>query len=204
MIGRFVSVVSLILATVICCRGSAKDLGDLKPDQTIRTLRVANLYADSNGQIVGAKFREIRSGAPIYIFGIETVPQVFMWIDTPAESNEGLAHSLEHLLGGKGTKGRYVNLLKEMRLAEMQRRRLMISTFTAFPREPAWMAFLSSSTHGLMPSTNLISLILRPSGSFITMESRSILQPGKRCWWNRVQFTTKCSQDKALIPIILN
>src|SRR6185312_11529667 len=117
MIGRFVSVVSLILATVICCRGSAKDLGDLKPDQTIRTLRVANLYADSNGQIVGAKFREIRSGAPIYVFGIETVPQVFMWIDTPAESNEGLAHSLEHLLGGKGTKGRYVNLLKEMRLS---------------------------------------------------------------------------------------
>ncbi|MGH9565182.1 MAG: hypothetical protein ACRD4I_04280, partial [Candidatus Angelobacter sp.] len=40
-----------------------------------------------------------------------------MWVDTPAESNAGLAHSLEHLLASKGTKGRYANLLKEMRLS---------------------------------------------------------------------------------------
>ena len=80
-------------------------------------LRVANLYADSGGHIVGAKFRDVRSGAPIYLLQIETVPQVFMWVDTPADSNTGVAHSLEHLLGGKGTKGRYVSLLKEMRLS---------------------------------------------------------------------------------------
>lgn len=89
----------------------------LKPDQTIGTLRVGNLYAASNGQIVGAKFWETRSGAPIYVLEIETVPQVFMWVDTPAQSNAGLPHSLEHLLAGKGTKGRYVSLLKEMRLS---------------------------------------------------------------------------------------
>ena len=115
MIGRFISVASLIIAAVISCRGS--DLAALRPDQTIGSLRVANLYADSNGQIVGAKFWESRSGAPIYVLEIETVPQVFMWIDTPAQSNAGLPHSLEHLLAGKGTKGRYVSLLKEMRLS---------------------------------------------------------------------------------------
>lgn len=117
MIRRFVSVISLIVAAVICCRGSSRDLASLKHHETVGTLRVANLYADSNGQIVGAKFREIRSGTPIYLFEIETVPQVFMWVDTPAQSNAGLAHSLEHLLAGKGTKGRYVSLLKEMRLS---------------------------------------------------------------------------------------
>jgi Zn-dependent M16 (insulinase) family peptidase len=86
--------------------------------QAIVGLRVANLYSGSDGQIVGAKFWDIRSGAPIYLFQIETVPQVFMWVDTPAHSNTGLAHSLEHLLGGKGTKGRYASLLKEMRLSQ--------------------------------------------------------------------------------------
>lgn len=89
----------------------------LKRDQAVAGLRVANLYADSGGHIVGAKFQNVRSGAPIYLLQIETVPQVFMWVDTPADSDTGVAHSLEHLLGGKGTKGRYVSLLKEMRLS---------------------------------------------------------------------------------------
>ena len=41
-----------------------------------------------------------------------------MWVDTPALSNRGLAHSLEHLLARKGTKGRYLNLLRIMRLSQ--------------------------------------------------------------------------------------
>jgi hypothetical protein len=93
------------------------DLAGLRRDQAIGGVRVANLYSDSDGKIVGAKFLHIRSGAPIYFFQIETVPQVFMWVDTPATSNAGLPHSLEHLLGSKGTKGRYINLLTEMRLS---------------------------------------------------------------------------------------
>jgi predicted Zn-dependent peptidase len=93
------------------------DLARLKKGQAIGGVRVANLYSDSDGKIVGAKFWHLRSGAPIYLFQIETVPQVFMWVDTPVTSNDGLPHSLEHLLGGKGTKGRYLNLLKEMRLS---------------------------------------------------------------------------------------
>jgi Zn-dependent M16 (insulinase) family peptidase len=93
------------------------DLAGLKKGQAVGGVRVENLYSDSDCKIVGAKFRHIRSGAPIYFFQIDTVPQVFMWVDTPATSNNGLAHALEHLLGGKGTKGRYLNLLKEMRLS---------------------------------------------------------------------------------------
>jgi Zn-dependent M16 (insulinase) family peptidase len=83
----------------------------------ISGLRVSNLYADSRGQIVGGKFLDIRSGAPIYLLQIDTVPQVFMWVDTPADSDAGVAHSLEHLLAGKGTRGRYVGLLTEMRFS---------------------------------------------------------------------------------------
>src|SRR5579859_5417 len=118
MIRRALFAVCFLAFTRICSWGdSSVDLAGLKKGQAIGGVRVANLYSDSDGKIVGAKFRHIRSGAPIYFFQIETVPQVFMWVDTPATSNNGLPHSLEHLLGGKGTKGRYLNLLKEMRLS---------------------------------------------------------------------------------------
>jgi Zn-dependent M16 (insulinase) family peptidase len=117
MIGRIVFVVCLLAVAHNCCRASTRDLAALKNGEPVGGLRCANLYADSEGHIVGAKFWDVRSGAPIYLLQIETVPQVFMWVDTPADSNKGAAHALEHLLGGKGTKGRYISLLKEMRLS---------------------------------------------------------------------------------------
>lgn len=117
MSNRAFFVVLLLAWFQPCCQGASKDLAALRRDQAVGDLRVANLYVESDGNVVGAKFWHTRTGAPIYLFQIDTAPQVFMWIDTPADSNEGLAHSLEHLLAGKGTKGRYATLLKEMRLS---------------------------------------------------------------------------------------
>ena len=113
--------VSFVVFIIACLQGScfscSGELGQLKKNDSVGDLRVSNLYADSDGKVVGAKLWHVWSGAPIYLFQIETVPQAFMWVDTPANSNAGLAHSLEHLLASKGTKGRYLNLLKEMRLS---------------------------------------------------------------------------------------
>ena len=78
----------------------------------------SQIYSDQEGKIIGVKFWHSPSGAPVFLSQIETIPQAFM-IDTPADSvdaDKGLPHALEHLLGGKGTKGRYVNLLRELRL----------------------------------------------------------------------------------------
>ena len=112
--------VGILLFTVLQspCLVFAGDLSALKKDQAVADFRVANLYVDSDGKVVGAKFWHARTGAPVFLFQIETVPQTFMWIDTPADSNRGLPHSLEHLLAGKGTKGRYVSLLRDMRLSQ--------------------------------------------------------------------------------------
>jgi hypothetical protein len=98
--------------------GLAQDLPELKQNQSIADFRVANLYSDSEGRIVGGKFWYAPTGAPIYLLQIETAPQTFMWVDVPADSNDGVPHSLEHLLASKGTKGRYLSLLKEMRFSE--------------------------------------------------------------------------------------
>jgi Zn-dependent M16 (insulinase) family peptidase len=97
---------------------SAEDLSRLKSNQQVSDFRVTNLYADTDGRVVGAKFQHISTGAPVFFLQIETVPQAFIWVDTPDDSNKGLPHSLEHLLAGKGTKGRYFDLLQAMRFGE--------------------------------------------------------------------------------------
>lgn len=97
--------------------GAPVRLSELRAGQRIADFEVANLYADAGKQIVGAKFVHSATGAPIYILQIDTTPQVFMWVDTPVDSNRGLPHALEHLLVGKGTTGRYCTLLTGMRLS---------------------------------------------------------------------------------------
>ena len=93
----------LALALLFSCLqasgvGSAKlvqDLSALERDQTLAEFRVANLYSDAQGKIMGVKLWHIPTGAPVFLLQIETLPQAFMWIDTPDNSNRGLAHSLE-------------------------------------------------------------------------------------------------------------
>lgn len=117
MPGRLALIVFVVFLVQNRSVASPEHLVDLRKDERVGDLRVRNLYADSDRHIIGAKFLHDPTGAPIYLFQIETVPQAFMWIDAPANSNAGLAHALEHLLGGKGTTGRYLNLLRDMRLS---------------------------------------------------------------------------------------
>lgn len=95
----------------------SQDLSALKQNQIVSDFKVVNLYKGSDGTIMGGKFIHSPTMVPVYLLQIETVPQVFMWVDTPAISNRGLAHSLEHLLAGKGIKGRYAASLTGMRLS---------------------------------------------------------------------------------------
>jgi len=118
MLSLVLRIAGLLLLFIGCANIDAEDLSDLKKDQTIADFRVTNLYADASGKVVGAKFLHVPSKAPVYILQIETAPQAFLWVDAPATSNRGLAHSLEHLLASKGTKGRYLNLLRTMRFSQ--------------------------------------------------------------------------------------
>lgn len=118
MRAQFVLISIVLISFGATNRIVAQELSDLKQNQKIGDFAVANLYADADGKIVGAKFLHTLSSAPVFVIQIETAPQTFMWVDTPALSNRGLAHSLEHLLSRKGTKGRYLNLLRIMRLSQ--------------------------------------------------------------------------------------
>jgi Zn-dependent M16 (insulinase) family peptidase len=111
-------ILSLIVAVLTLHHSAlAVHLSELKRGQRLSGLQVQNVFSDSDGAIVGAKFLHIATGAPVFFLQLETVPQVLTWIDTPTNSNQGLPHSLEHLLT-KGTKGRYLQLLEQMHLDE--------------------------------------------------------------------------------------
>ncbi len=114
---RSVCVMALVLVWQALAFASS-DLTLLKKGEKLADFQVEHLYSDSEGKIIGAKVLHIPTGAPVFLLQIETVPQVFTWVDSPSDSDRGLPHALEHLLIAKGSKGRYLNLLEGMRLSD--------------------------------------------------------------------------------------
>ena len=92
------------------------DLAKLKPDQQIASFKTENIYENELGQAVGARFRHIPSGFVLDLLRIQSVPQAFMWVNSFPPSNMGEPHTCEHLMLGKGNRGRYVASLEEMSL----------------------------------------------------------------------------------------
>ncbi len=88
----------------------------LKQNQKIADFRVEHIYDNDIGQAMGARFRHIPSGFVLDLLRIQSVPQAFIWVNSPPPSDQGEPHTCEHLLLGKGTKGRYVASLEDMSL----------------------------------------------------------------------------------------
>ena len=79
---------------------------------------VSYAYADeaAEGQLSG--FRAVHtSGFVLDVLWATVVPQALMWVNAPLDSDRGDAHTCEHLLLGKGSRGRAVAQQEEMLLA---------------------------------------------------------------------------------------
>ncbi|MEA3296868.1 MAG: hypothetical protein U9R56_03300 [candidate division Zixibacteria bacterium] len=92
-------------------------LEELQPNQTVHGFSVVNLYENSSDRAMGVRFISDRYGFIIDLLQIESVPQAFYWVKTPPTSSKGEPHACEHLLLGKGNRGRYVAALEDMTLA---------------------------------------------------------------------------------------
>jgi Zn-dependent M16 (insulinase) family peptidase len=77
---------------------------------------VNSLYLDGRDVAIGARFLHKNTGFTIDLFHIQSVPQGFFWVNSPSETDMGEPHTCEHLLLGKGNKGRYVASLEDMTL----------------------------------------------------------------------------------------
>ncbi len=91
-------------------------LENLKPNEEIAAFRTEYLYDNGTGTLIGARFRHMPSGMILDVLRIQSVPQAYMWVNTPPPSDKGEPHTCEHLLLGKGNKGRYVASLEDMSL----------------------------------------------------------------------------------------
>src|SRR5688572_29290689 len=80
----------------------------LTEGQTINGFRTTAVYLNDADAPMGARFKHQRSGFTLDVLDIQSVPQAFVWVTTFPSSDMGEPHTQEHLLLGKGNKGRDV------------------------------------------------------------------------------------------------
>ncbi|MBU0982774.1 MAG: insulinase family protein, partial [candidate division Zixibacteria bacterium] len=108
--------VTLLLALLSLPVMADTDLATLTENQRIADFSTECLYQNELGKVMGARFRHVPSGFVLDLLRIQSVPQSFIWVNTHPATDQGTPHTLEHLLLGKGTKGRWVASYEDMSL----------------------------------------------------------------------------------------
>ncbi|MCA1620950.1 MAG: hypothetical protein LC795_16910 [Acidobacteria bacterium] len=89
----------------------------LAEGQAAAGFRAEAVYLNDSGKPFGARFRHARTGFTLDFLQIQSVPQVFAWVNSFPTSEMGEPHTQEHLLLGKGNVGRAHAGLESMSLA---------------------------------------------------------------------------------------
>jgi hypothetical protein len=93
-------------------------LESLTPQREARGFVALARYLDHSGRPTGARFRHRDTGFILDALAIESAPQAMIWVNSLPTSSQGEPHTQEHLLLGKGSKGRTVANLEEMLVGE--------------------------------------------------------------------------------------
>ena len=90
----------------------------LTKGQKINGFRTEAVYLNDSDQPFGARLVHERTGFTLDLLQIQSVPQSFLWVKTFTVSDMGEPHTQEHLLIGKGNKGRNVNSTEDMSMGQ--------------------------------------------------------------------------------------
>jgi len=90
----------------------------LTKGQMVHGFRTDAVYLDATDKPIGARFVHVRTGFTVDLLQIQSVPQAFIYTNTFTVSDMGEPHTQEHLLIGKGNKGRNINVLENMSLTQ--------------------------------------------------------------------------------------
>jgi Zn-dependent M16 (insulinase) family peptidase len=93
-------------------------LGSLTEGAKVRGFTAQALYLDDADKPLGARFVHDATGFTFDYLRIETAPQGFIWVASFPTSDMGEPHTQEHLLLGKGDRGRKLGSSEAMSLAE--------------------------------------------------------------------------------------
>lgn len=118
---RFALTIALLLAALMTTPtfslAAPATFTHLKDGQMIRGFRATAVYLGDTDRPMGARFIHRKSGFTLDLLEIQSVPQGFIWVTTFPTSDMGEPHTQEHLLLGKGNKGRAMANLEPMALA---------------------------------------------------------------------------------------
>jgi Zn-dependent M16 (insulinase) family peptidase len=111
-----------MLATGMPRLASAQQAGNASFDslaegKVVNGFRTEAVYLNDSDKPFGARLRHVRSGFTLDFLEIQSVPQVFAWVNSFPVSERGEPHTQEHLLLGKGNVGRAHSGLEGMSLA---------------------------------------------------------------------------------------
>jgi len=108
--------VALVACTTGATAAPPSSLESLAPDRTTHGFRPVAVYLDASERPMGARLRHEQTGFILDLLQIESVPQAFIWVNSFPDSDRGEPHTQEHLLLGKGNRGRTVSGLRTMSL----------------------------------------------------------------------------------------
>ena len=94
---------------------AAVDLGTVTANQVVEGFRVEAVYT-AGMDPVGVRLEHEHTGMELHLLHRDTVPQAYVWVHTVPDSDRGEPHTQEHLLLGKGNRGRAVSTAESMSL----------------------------------------------------------------------------------------
>ncbi|CAN5903600.1 hypothetical protein BH11MYX3_BH11MYX3_24310 [soil metagenome] len=93
-------------------------LATLTPGTSVHGFTPAAIYLDANDQPIGARLVHDKTRFIFDYLRIESAPQAFIWVNSFPTSSKGEPHTQEHLLLGKGNRGRKMGSFQAMALTE--------------------------------------------------------------------------------------
>ncbi len=110
---RRIAAVLLSLALLGCSDDQAPQTGAVDNEETSVARTPGEFEARASyvadGRQIGTRWQHRTNGLNVVTLSIQSVPQVFLHVNTPPVSDRGEPHTGEHLLLGKGRKGRILS-----------------------------------------------------------------------------------------------
>ncbi|MBI5881939.1 MAG: hypothetical protein HZB91_02410 [Elusimicrobia bacterium] len=123
LIAVVLGVITVLPAWAASGRGAARPRGagalaGLKKGQKVGDFTAVSLYVNHLGKAMGARFLHRPTGLETDLLFFASVPQVSLTFKTLTADDKGIPHALEHLVLGKGAKGKRFNMLVAMSIGE--------------------------------------------------------------------------------------
>ena len=123
--GRFLltGLILLFIVASTCsmhAQSSAISYSSLSEGKVVHGFKTVTVYLNADDKPMGARFVHVATGFTLDLLQIQSVPQAMIAVNTFPVSDQGEPHTQEHLLIGKGNKGRGLQDFELMSLVSSQ------------------------------------------------------------------------------------